>query len=115
MKHFKYALDAMFLFTLGIGITLFGLSFYFEIPNEVKETTEKVDYAVLGGYYALFFYSIHKARNKIKYFKKHWILALFLIAPFFPVTRLIRLIKVEETLAISLNVAWHVLDELEML
>lgn len=115
MKHLKYALDAMFFFMLTLGIILFGLSFLFEIPEEVEKTTEKMDYLVLSGYYGLFIYGVHKARNKIKYFKRHWILILLLAAPFFPIARIIRLVKLEEALFISLDVVWHVFDELELL
>ena len=115
IESIKYALDGIFLFMLGLGIALFALHYFVEFPEKVVHAIERVDMVVLGGYYLLFAHGLHKTRGKFKYFKKHWVLAILLLAPFFPLARLLRFAKAEEAVVLGIDVAWHWLDKMELL
>jgi len=115
MRHWKYALDGLFLFMLFVALSLFAMNFFIPVPDEITHTAERVDFFILGGYYAFFFYDLHKAGNKLKYFKKHWIMAVLLLLPVLPIARLVRFAFAERALAIGTNMFWHVFEEMELL
>jgi len=70
---------------------------------------------ILSGYYAFFAHGFSKAKQKVTYIKRHWVMLALLMLPFLPIARLMRLAELERTFAISTNTLWHFLDELEML
>src|SRR5574341_1848300 len=114
-KSAKYALDFMFLFMLIISIILFTLGFFVELNGTALETIEKVDFVILGGYYAFFLHGLYKAKSKIKYCRKHWLMLALLLLPLIPIARLIKFAELERAAAVSVNTIWHFLDELELL
>ena len=115
MNQLKYTLDALFFFMLVVSVSLFGVNLIAKIDPNVIHAAETMDLAILGGYYAFFFKGLHKARNKLRYCKAHWILILLLILPFFPFARLVRLATAEKVIGIGLNTLWHIFDELKLL
>ena len=115
MRHWKYALDGLFTFMLFVVLILFVLHFFVSVPQEVTHTAERIDFFILGGYYAFFFYDLHRARNKLKYFKKHWLLVVLLALPLLPIARLARFAFAERAVAIGINTIWHVFDEIGLL
>ena len=114
-KDLKYALDFMFLFMLVVSITLFLISFSVELNGTILETLQKIDFVILGGYYAFFANGIIKAKKKISYIKHHWVMLALLLLPLIPIARLARFAQLERTFAISTNTLWHFLDELGLL
>ena len=114
-KELKHSLDFMFLFMLAVSIILFIISFKVDIEGTALSTLHKIDFVILGGYYAFFVHGLSKAKQKLKYVKRHWIMLALLLLPFLPIARLARLVELERTFAISTNTLWHFLDELELL
>lgn len=115
MHGIKYALDGLFFFMLFVAVILFGINFVVPIPDEITHTAERVDFFILGGYYLTFFYDLHQARNKLKYVKKHWLMAVLLLLPFLPVARLVRFAFAKRAVAIGINMSWHAFEEIGLL
>ena len=114
-KELKYTLDFMFLFMLVLSITLFIVGFSIDIHGTVLSALHTIDFVILGGYYAFFAHGFYKAKQKITYIKKHWIMLALFLLPFLPIARLARLAELERTVSISTNTLWHFLDELGLL
>jgi hypothetical protein len=114
-KELKYSLDFMFLFMLVVSIILFIISFKVDIEGTALSTLHKIDFIILGGYYAFFAHGFYKTKQKITYVKQHWIMLALLLLPFLPIARLVKLAELERTFAISTNTLWHFLDELGLL
>ena len=112
MKHWKFALDWMFLFMLIVSVVMFGVNILLPVDNRMLETIEYVDLAVLGGYYFFFFKGLTEAEKKIGYVKEHWIMLGLLLVPFVP---LARLFPARHLFKIGANTAWHLLDRIGML
>ncbi len=114
-KELKYTLDFLFIFMLVLSIILFLAGLVTDVGGPALEAIHRIDFAILGGYYAFFAHGIYKAKQKIQYVKQHWIMLALLLLPFLPIARLARLAELERALAISANTLWHFLDELGML
>ena len=114
-KSAKYALDFMFLFMLALSIILFSIGYFVDLHGTALETIEKVDFVILGGYYAFFLHGLYKAKSKMNFCKKHWIMMALLVLPLIPIARLARFAHLERATAVGLNTLWHFLDELELL
>ena len=114
-KDLKYALDFLFIFMLVLSIIIYAMGLMININGPVVSTLHTIDFVVLGGYYGFFVYGVSKAKQKLSYIKKHWILLTLLLVPFLPVARLMRLVELERIFAISTNTLWHFLDELGLL
>jgi len=109
-KDAKYALDFMFLFTLVLSI-----GFFIDLHGAALDTIHKIDFAILGGYYAFFMHGIYTARNRLAYCKQHWVMMALLLLPLIPVARLLKFAEVEKAAAIGTNTVWHFFDELGLL
>jgi len=114
-KDAKYALDFMFLFTLVLSIILFVIGFAVDLHGLVLDTVHKIDFVILGGYYAFFLHGIYTARNKLTYCKQHWVMLALLLLPLLPIARLAKIAEFEKAASLGTNTLWHFLDELEML
>lgn len=114
-KELKFALDGLFIFMLVISIIMFLIGFGIDINGTVLETLHKIDFVILGGYYAFFGHGLYNARNRLRYCQKHWILLGLLLIPFIPIARLAKMAEFERAAGISTNALWHLLDELELL
>ena len=114
-KELKHTLDFMFLFMLVLSVILFIIGFSVDLHGTALSTLHGIDMAILGGYYAFFAHGMYKAKQKITYVKRHWIMLALLMLPFLPIARLARIAELERTFAISTNTLWHFLNELELL
>jgi len=114
-KDAKYALDFVFLFTLVLSILLFGIGFFIDLHGAALDTLHKIDFAILGGYYAFFLHGIYTARNRLAYCKQHWIMLALLLLPLLPIARLAKIAEFEKAAAIGTNTIWHFFDELGLL
>jgi hypothetical protein len=114
-KEAKYALDFLFLFMLVLGIILFSVEFFVDVQGTALDALHKIDFAILGGYYAFFLHGMYKAKSRTDYCKKHWIMLALLVLPLVPIARLIKFAELERAAAVSINTLWHFLDELELL
>ena len=114
-KELKYSLDFMFLFMLALSIILFMIGFSVDLHGTVLSTLRTIDVVILGGYYAFFAHGLVKAKQKLTYVKRHWIMLALLMLPFLPIARLARLAELERLAAVGTNTLWHFLDELELL
>lgn len=114
-KALKYALDQLFIFVLILNVSLFLIGMKVDLDKDIMMAIEGVDFAVLGGYYAFFGHGLLKAKKKFEYCKKHWIMAIFLALPAFPMARILRFAHLERLFEIGADTLWHVFDELELL
>ncbi len=114
-KSAKYALDFMFLFMLVVSIIMFAIGFFVDVQGTALNTLHKIDFAILGGYYAFFLHGMYKAKSKTQYCKQHWVMLALLVLPLIPIARLARLAQLERATAVGLNALWHFLDELKLL
>ncbi len=114
-KELRYTLDFMFLFMLVLSAILFVIGFSVDLHGTALSTLHTIDLVILSGYYAFFAHGFSKAKQKVTYIKRHWVMLALLMLPFLPIARLMRLAELERTFAISTNTLWHFLDELEML
>jgi len=115
MKHLRFALDKLFLFMLFVSIAVFLINLKIDVSKTAIHTVEGIDMAILGGYYFFFGHGIYKAKHKLRYAKKHWIMVILLLLPFLPIARLARYAQLERVFAIGGNTLWHVLDEIGLL
>ena len=111
----KYALDKLFTFMLLVTIVVFILELKVGVGEETIHAVEYVSMGVLSGYYAFFAHGVYKAKHKLAYFKKHWILVILLILPFIPVARFARFFRFERLFVIGADTLWHLFDELGLL
>ena len=114
-RDFKYAWDCLFVLVLLISLSLFLLDVVIGMDHTILTAVENIDIVLLGGYYAFFAHDLYRAKHKIDYCKKHWVLIVLLILPALPIARLARFARLERVFAIAGNTAWHILDQLEML
>ena len=111
----KYVLDRLFTFMLFVTIAVFIMEWQFGVDESALHAVEYVSMGVLGGYYVFFAHGVYKAKHKLDYFKKHWILVILLILPFIPVARFARYVKFERLFVIGADSLWHLFDELGLL
>jgi hypothetical protein len=114
-KEAKYTLDFLFLFMLVLSIILFSIGFFVEVKGTVLDTLYRIDFVILGGYYAFFLHGMYKAKSRTDYCKKHWIMLALLVLPLVPIARIIKFVELERAAAVSINTLWHFLDELKLL
>ena len=114
-KELKYTLDFMFLFMLVLSIILFIVGFNIDIHGTVLSTLHKIDFVILGGYYAFFAHGFYKAKQKVTYIKRHWFMLALFMLPLLPLARLARVAEAERAFSISTNTLWHFFDELGLL
>ena len=114
-KDFKFALDKIFLFMLIVSVVVFAMTWKVDVNEHIIHTVEKIDMVVLSGYYFVFGRGIYKARKKINYFKQHWMMAILLVLPFLPITRIMNALHLQKVFNIGSNTLWHILDEIGML
>ncbi len=114
-KDFKYTLDFLFLFMLVVSLLIFSIGFFIDLHGTALDALQKIDFVILGGYYAFFMHGIYKAKSKITYCKKHWLMLGLLVIPFIPVARLMRFAHLERFVGIGTNTLWHFFDELGLL
>ncbi len=114
-KELKYSLDFLFLFMLVISIIFFGIGFFIDVHGAALDALHQIDFAILGGYYVFFIHGAYKAKNRVGYCKKHWIMMALLALPLIPIARLIKAVELERAAAVSINALWHFFEELELL
>ena len=114
-KDLRYALDRLFLFMLFVTIAVFLVGTQVELDEGVNHAVEVVSMGVLGGYYLFFGHGIYKAKRKLVYFKRHWILAILLILPFVPIARLANFAGFRSLFTIGADTIWHLFDRLGLL
>jgi len=112
-RHYKYALDGIFLFMLFVNIALFAIE-YFIGATPADFAVSSINIAVLCGYYAIFIQDLSHTKNKFTYIKKHWVFLALLIIPALPLARIMNEIA-PKILELGTDAIWTFLDELEML
>jgi len=100
---------------LFVSIAVFLMHMKFGVSEEAIAAVEGIDMAILGGYYFFFGHGIYKAKHKLRYAKRHWIMVILLLLPFLPIARLARYAQLERVFAIGGNTLWHILDEVGLL